>query len=188
VAGNGLNSPDVFLRPVAPVPGAPPGTGDNSGTFDKAYNHVNYHSEPLTVRLGLTASVNDFSKADVVGSYGTAFGSATYGDPDTPVFRANSRDPVVFRVGVGASDQLHSFTVGGHTFPLEPGMKGSQMMSARTITAGETIDAHLGLAGGRAGYSGDYLFQDARMPFAAAGMWGIFRVLPATEKDAPAPL
>ncbi|MFF7889747.1 hypothetical protein ACH40F_54125 [Streptomyces sp. NPDC020794] len=188
VAGNGLNSPDAFLRPVAPVPGAPPGTGNNSGTFDKAYNHVNYHSEPLTVRLGLTASVDDFSRANVIGSYGAAFGSATYGDPDTPVFRANSRDPVVFRVGVGASDQLHSFTVGGHTFPLEPGMKGSQMMSARTITAGETIDAHLGLAGGRAGYTGDYLFQDARMPFAAAGMWGIFRVLPPGDKDAPAPL
>lgn len=188
VAGNGLNSPDAFLRPVAPVPGAPPGTGGNGGTFDKAYNHVNYRSEPLTVRLGLTASVDDFSKAEIVGTYGGAFGSSVHGDPATPVFRADSGDPVVFRVGVGASDQLHSFTVGGHSFPLEPGMKGSQMMSARTITAGETIDAWLGRAGGRNGNPGDYLFQDARMPFAAAGMWGIFRVLPPRAKGGPAPL
>ncbi|MFF0289103.1 hypothetical protein [Streptomyces sp. NPDC005262] len=188
VAGNGLNSRDAFNRPTAPVPGAPPGTGGHPGTYDKGYNNVNYRSAPLTERLGLTANRDDFTQVTVKGSYGTAFGSAEYGDPDTPVFRANSRDPVVFRVGVGASDQLHSFTVGGHVFPLEPGMRGSQLMSARTITAGETIDAHLGAAGGRQGYAGDYLFQDARMPFTVAGMWGIFRVLPPGAKDAPAPL
>ncbi|MGQ4733140.1 hypothetical protein ACUN3E_36480 [Streptomyces sp. Ju416(a)] len=188
VAGNGLNSRDAFNRPTAPVPGAPPGTGGNPGTYDKGYSHFNYHSEPLTERLGLTANINDYTQVTLNGTYGTAFGSKIHGDPDTPVFRANSRDPVVFRVGVGASDQLHSLTIGGHSFPLEPGMKGSQTVSTRTVTAGETIDAQLGKAGGTAGHTGDYLFADARLPFAEAGMWGIFRVLPAGADDAPAPL
>ncbi|MFD5269962.1 hypothetical protein [Streptomyces sp. NPDC058335] len=188
VAGNGLNSVTAANRPVAPVPGAPPGTSGNSGSFDKGYNHFNYHGAPLTERLGLTAEVNDFTRATVVGSYGAAFSSTPYGEPETPVFRANTKDPVVFRVGVGASDQVHSFTVSGHAFPLEPGMAGSQMMSARTITAGETLDARLGPAGGRFGYTGDYVFADARQPFAAAGMWGILRILGPGAPGAPAPL
>lgn len=188
VAGNGVNPAEAFNRPVAPIPGAPPGTAGNTGSFDKGYSHFNYHSEPLTKRLGLTSYVNNFPSAPVIGSYGSAFSSDPYGDPATPVFRANSGDPVVFRVGVGASDQFHSFTVGGHVFPLEPGMEGSQKMSARTVTAGETVDAQLGAAGGRFRYTGDYLVSDARQPFAAAGMWGLLRVTPTGSPGAPAPL
>jgi hypothetical protein len=91
---------------------------------------------------------------------------------------------VVWRVAVGASDQLHSFTIGGHNFPLEPRMwngttdKRSQLMTARTIGAGDTIDVELTSAGGSGGFTGDYLYQDARSPWAEAGIWGIFRVLP----------
>lgn len=188
VAGNGLNSPIKFNWPQQPIPGAPPGTGTNPGSFDKGYNNLNYHSAPLTTRLGLTANPDDYTKATPTGPFALAFSSVQHGDPDTPVFRANSSDPVVFRVGVGASDQLHSFTVGGHSFPLEPGIDHSRMMAARTITAGETIDAKLGRAGGRSGYTGDFLFADARMPFAQAGMWGILRVLPDGSPDSPAVL
>ncbi|MEU7384793.1 MULTISPECIES: hypothetical protein [unclassified Streptomyces] len=182
VAGNGLNSPTVANQQVPPVPGAPPGTAGNQGSFDKGFSHVNYHSEPLTERLGLTAERNDFTKATVIGAYGIAFSSTPYGDPDTPVFTAHSKDPVVFRVGVGASDQFHSFTVSGHTFPLEPKMAGAQRVAARTITAGETVDARLGPAGGSLGGTGDYVFGDARTPFTTAGMWGLLRVLPRSAK------
>jgi FtsP/CotA-like multicopper oxidase with cupredoxin domain len=188
VAGDGLNSPFSFNVVRAPVPGAPPGTANNPGSYDKGYNDVNYHSEPLTQRLGLTANVDDYTKSTVIGSFGTAFSSTPYGEPGTPTFAANTRDPVVFRVGIGASDQLHSFTVGGHAFPLDPGLPGSEMMTARTITAGETLDAQIGLAGGRSGYNGDYLYMDARAPWARAGIWGIFRVLPPDAPDGPAPL
>jgi hypothetical protein len=189
VAGNGLNSPTAFNWPQMPIPGAPPGTASDPGSYDKAYNNLNYHSAPLPTRLGLTANVNDLTKSTVIGSYGIAFSSGLYGQPDTPTFRAYADDPVVFRVGVGASDQLHSFTVEGHTFPLDPGSRESPKLTARTITAGETLDAKLGRAGGTCGTNtGDYLFADARMPFAIAGMWGILRVLPSGGKNGPAPL
>ncbi|RZS36332.1 hypothetical protein EV193_10713 [Herbihabitans rhizosphaerae] len=176
VAGNGLNSPTAANRPVAPVPGAPPGTGGNTGSFDKGYNSVNYHTAPLTERLGLTAYRDDFTAAPVIGSYGTAFGSTPYGEPATPVFQAHSGDPVVFRVGIGASDQVHSFAVTGHTFPIEPRMPNSEMLTARSLTAGETLDAWMSRAGSGVANDGDYLFMDARMPFMSAGIWGIFRV------------
>ncbi|UWM50641.1 hypothetical protein N0X72_17480 [Streptomyces carpaticus] len=188
VAGNGLNSPDAFNWPLMPIPGGPPGTEGNPGSFDKGFSHINYHSAPLTERLGLTAFRDDYTEADVIGSYGIAFSSTPYGDPDTPVFRARAGDEVVLRVGVGASDQLHSFTVGGHAFPLEPGMAGSSVISTRTLTAGQTLDAHLGPAGGGFGYHGDYLYGDGRQPFAQAGMWGILRVLPAGSRGGPARL
>ncbi|MCK9931094.1 hypothetical protein MXD62_28785 [Frankia sp. Mgl5] len=187
VAGNGLNS-DPSNRPTAPVPGAPPGAENTPGSFDKGFNHLNYRSEPLTSRLGLTSFRDDQTGASVVGSYGIAFSSGQYGDPDTPVFRAHPRDPVVFRVGVGATDQLHSFTVSGHMFPQQPGVKGTRMLSARTLTAGETLDAWLGPAGGVFGHQGDYLYSDTRMPFAVAGMWGILRIVPRSEAGGPKPL
>ena len=187
VAGSGVNQPSS-PHPVAPVPGAPPGTADQYGTFNKGYNHVNYRTEPLTQRLGLTANINDYTTVDVVGTYGDPFSSRRHGDPDTPVFEAYSRDPVVFRVGVGASDQFHAFAIGGHTFPLDPGVQGAQQVAARTVGAGETLDAVIGSAGGSAGHAGDYLYSDAKQAFAEAGIWGIFRVRARGSEGGPAPL
>jgi manganese oxidase len=101
------------------------------------------------------------------------------------VFRAFAGDPVVFRLGIGASDQFHTFSVGGHVFPQEPNMwngttdQRSQLLSSRSFTAGETTEVELvGGAGGTTRATGDYLYGDMRQPWASAGMWGIFRVLP----------
>ena len=52
-------------------------------------------------------------------------------------------------------------------------------MAARTITAGETLDAWL--VGGRAAarlHAATTCTGMAGQPFAEAGMWGIFRVQP----------
>jgi hypothetical protein len=196
VAGSGINphrnaGGQAELRP-APVAGAPPGTRDSNGSFNKGFNHVNYHSAPLTDRIGLTAGPGHLGDGQpgwfdpgfaIANPYGTAFSSGVHGDPATPIFEARAGDPVVMRVGVGASDQLHSFTVSGHMFPLEPNMwngttdRRSQLMSARTITAGQKIDLELvGGAGGTPRHLGDYAFLDSRQPFAQSGIWGIVRV------------
>jgi manganese oxidase len=191
VAGNGINAPRGANRPNAPVPGAPPGTADDEGSHNKAYNHVSYRSEPLTARIGLTNAPGPNDNPNwwedtfqVDAPYATAFSSLVHGDPATPIFRAFPGDRVVFRLGIGASDQLHTFTVSGHVYPLEPGMwddasdHRSQLMTSRTVTAGQTIDAWLvGGAGGPQHYVGDYAYRDGRQPWVAAGMWGIFRVL-----------
>jgi hypothetical protein len=177
VAGNGINSPTGANIPAAPVSGAPPGTANNAGSFDKGFSNMNYRTEALTERLGLTANVANYTQATVIGGYGLAFSSNLFGDPDTPVFRAYKGDLVAFRVGVGASDQFHSFTISGHAFPLDWFMPNTQIMAARTIAAGETLDVlPVGGAGGPSGYTGDYLYGDARQPFQEAGLWGIFRV------------
>ncbi|HLT11375.1 MAG TPA: hypothetical protein VK028_11280, partial [Micromonosporaceae bacterium] len=190
VAGNGINAPRGVNRPAPPVPGAPPGTENNEGTLDKAYNHVSYRSEPLTARLGLTGAPGPNNTPNwfepgftPTAPYHFAFRSDPHGDPATPVLRAMVGDRTVIRLGVGASDQLHSFTVSGHVYPLEPRMwngttdQRSHLVSTRTITAGQTLDAWLvGGAGGPRQYAGDYAYRDARQPWAEAGIWGILRV------------
>jgi manganese oxidase len=167
VAGTGVNSTFAAGNPaIATAP---------------AYSHVSYQSEPITVRLGLTTSPPNPSP-----NFGTAFSSAVHGDPATPVFRAYAGDPVVYRLAIGASDQLHTFTVSGHEYPKEPNMwngttdKRSSLLTSRVVTAGETLDAELvGGAGGPQAQPGDYMYRDGRQPFAEAGIWGIFRVVPS---------
>jgi hypothetical protein len=190
VAGSGINparnaggQPPLRLAPIA---GAPPGTTDNNGSFDKGFTSVSYRSEPLTARIGLTngpGHLGDgqpgwFDPGFVVDApFHSALSSVVHGDPSTPIFLANSGDRVVFRVGVPTSDSLHSFVVSGHVYPLEPDMAGSQMMTSRTVTAGMTLDAWLvGGAGASSTNTGDYAYRDSRQPFTAAGLWGILRV------------
>jgi hypothetical protein len=163
VAGAGVNSQFTDLNP--PV-------------ANLGYSQINYASAPLTTRLGLSSNPPNPS-----ANFGTAFSSPRYGDPATPVFRTFTGDPVVFRVGIGATDQFHTFSVGGHVFPQEPNMwnggtdRRSQLLSAKSVASGETLDVEL--VGSNSGHRGDYLYGDARQPFTEAGMWGILRVLPA---------
>jgi hypothetical protein len=167
IAGAGVNSTFAAGNPaIATAP---------------AYSHVSYQSEPITVRLGLTTSPPNPSP-----DFGKAFSSAEHGDPATPTFRAYAGDPVVFRLAIGASDQLHTFTVSGHMYPKEPNMwngtwdRRSALLTSRVVTAGETLDAELvGGAGGPQAEPGDYMYRDGRQPFAEAGIWGIFRVVPS---------
>jgi hypothetical protein len=205
VAGSGINAArdagggQTTLR-LAPIAGAPPGTTNTHGSYNKGFNHVSYRTEPLTERVGLTnapgfvdlngdgvADTNDPCWCDTgfatAAPPATALSSAVHGDPATPTFEAHTGDPVVFRLGVAASDQLHTFTVSGHMYPLEPGMwngttdRRSQLMTSRTVTAGQTLDAWLvGGAGGPQGFAGDYAYREGRQPWTAAGMWGILRV------------
>jgi FtsP/CotA-like multicopper oxidase with cupredoxin domain len=168
VAGTGVNSVFTGNDPVA----------------TRAFNNISYGSAPLTTRLGLTSSPPNPS-----ANYGGAFSSIRHGDPATPVFVAKSGDPVVFRIGIGASDQFSTFSVGGHSFPQEPYLwngttdKRSQLLQARSLTAGETMEAEL--VGSSQRYTGDYLYGDTRQPFTEAGMWGLLRVLPTSSTAVP---
>lgn len=169
IAGTGVNSPFPLFNGTAPAT-AP------------VFNTVNYSSAPITTRLGLTTSPPNPDPA-----WEFAFSSRQFGDPATPIFRAFAGDPVVFRLGVGATDQFHVFGVGGHVFPQEPNMwnggsdQRSQLLSSRSFTAGETAEVELvGGAGGTTRATGDYLYGDLRQPFTEAGIWGIFRVLPTS--------
>jgi FtsP/CotA-like multicopper oxidase with cupredoxin domain len=100
-------------------------------------------------------------------------------DPTTPLFEAYAGDPVRWRVANAAGDNIISFNVAGHEFPLDHGLTGSQIIEARTLVAGETFDAYLvNGAGGATGATGDFEYNMGRAPLIKSGDWGIFRVLP----------
>jgi hypothetical protein len=100
-------------------------------------------------------------------------------DPTTPVFEAYAGDPVRWRIADAAGDNVISFNVAGHEFPLDHGLPGSQVIEARTLAPGETFDAYLvNGAGGATGATGDFEYNMGRDPLIKSGDWGIFRVLP----------
>jgi len=107
------------------------------------------------------------------------FRSDVHGDPATPVMEAFVGDAVKLHILLPFSEQNQVFSLEGHQWPLEPGMPGSDLMSSIQIGALETITIvpEYG-AGGRAGFTGDYLYGDHREPHREAGLWGIFRVHP----------
>ncbi len=176
-----LGTTDQHLaRSIVPYQDVVAGAGVNS-TFtagnvpiaDKGWSNINYTTEPLTVRLGLTTSPPNPSP-----NYSTAFSSAVHGDPSTPILRSYAGDPVVMRVGIGASDQLHLFNVGGHVFPKEPLMwngttdRRSSLLTARVVTAGETLDAIMvGASSPPQGQAGDFKYGDTRQQ--PDGRWDV---------------
>jgi hypothetical protein len=102
-------------------------------------------------------------------------------DPPTPLFEAFPGDPVRWRFVNAAGDDPVSFQISGHSFPLDHGLPGSQIIEARAVLAGETFDAYLvNGAGGATEATGDYEYNVGRDPMIKSGDWGIFRVLPAT--------
>jgi hypothetical protein len=57
-------------------------------------------------------------------------------DPTTPTFQAIAGDPVRWRSSTPPGDDPISFQVEGHSFPLDHGLTGSQLIEARTLVPG----------------------------------------------------
>jgi hypothetical protein len=104
------------------------------------------------------------------------FDSRAFGDPRT-LAQAFPGDRFRFHVAQAWGEQPHVFSVDGHRWPLEPFMPGAEQVSAKSLVPGEAFTADLtGGAGAGQGNVGDHLFQDHRMPFQEAGLWGLLRV------------
>ncbi|MCI0794185.1 MAG: multicopper oxidase domain-containing protein, partial [Chloroflexi bacterium] len=115
---------------------------------------LNYRLEPLGERL-----TQDKNPSRV-------FDSRVHGDPATPIIEAMAGDRVAIHVLVPSSEQAHVFTLEGHQWPVEPGRKGSDLVSSLQVGALEavTLVPEWG-AGGREGLPGDYLYGDHREPY-----------------------
>jgi hypothetical protein len=150
--------------------------------LDSDHSYTDYNEQSLTNEEGTNLdSINLWqAKSDAV--IGTTNGSATPQDPSTPVFTAMAGDPVIWRFADASGDDRVAFQVAGHSFPLDHGLTGSQMIEARTVLPGETFDAYLvGGAGGATEATGDYEYNVGRGPMIKSGDWGIFRVVPQTS-------
>ena len=125
---------------------------------------VNYRYEPLDRRLRRNPDTS------------AVFRSVVHGDPSTPVLQAFAGDAVRIHVLVPVSEQAHVFTIEGHTWPFEPGLDGTNIVSSMLIGGLQTLDIRIASAGGEARLPGQYLYGDHREPYREAGMWGLFKV------------
>ena len=76
------------------------------------------------------------------------FDSRVHDDPRS-VIEAHRGDPVTFRVAAPWGEQVHVFSIGGHRWPLEPDMDGSEQVFSRLLSPGYSFDAPLtGRTGG----------------------------------------
>jgi FtsP/CotA-like multicopper oxidase with cupredoxin domain len=140
--------------------------------LDSDHSYLDYNEESLTQREGGNLDAIPLSQAKSDSVAGGA-------DPATPVFKAIAGDPVRWRFLDAAGDDTVSFQVAGHSFPLDHGITGSQMIEARSLLPGETFDAYLvNGAGGATHATGDYEYNVGRDPIIKSGDWGIFRVVP----------
>jgi len=103
-------------------------------------------------------------------------------DPITPIIQAHAGDPVRIHVFGAFSEQNQIFSIEGHEWPFKPNMVGADMLSSLQFGGSEYLDVYLKEgAGGPFALVGDYVWQNHRMPFAAAGQWGYLRVLPTGD-------
>jgi manganese oxidase len=133
---------------------------------------LNYRAAPLSARRtghDLPASV---------------YGRDPHGDPGTPLMEAYAGDPVAIHVLEPWSEQEQVFSVEGHRWPLEPGRKGTNLLSSQRVGASDAVALRLdGGAGSAARLPGDYVYGDHRGPYTEAGLWGLFRVHPACPSE-----
>ena len=115
--------------------------------------------------------------------------AAVGGDPETPVFLADSGDEIRFRLlKPGGHNRNQVFTLHGHLWPRHPYSADSSSIdrdNPYTFWHGEQQGHgptnHVNVvplhgAGGALGQAGDYLFRDMTPVHVDNGEWGILRV------------
>ena len=134
---------------------------------------LNYRAEPLAPRLAANDDTSALLRSDI------------HGDPATPILAALAGDPIRIHVLAPHGEQAHVFVLDGHRWQQEPGLAGTNLLSAATIGPLEAITiAPIGGAGGEEQLPGDYFYGDQRAPYREAGLWGLLRVYPAGD-DSP---
>jgi len=111
---------------------------------------------------------------------GTMFTPCVAGqsDPETPTILAHAGDPVRIHVFGAFNEQNQMFSLEGHQWPLDVNMAGADLLSSEEFGSSENLDVFLRTAGGPTQLPGIYLWQNHRLPYAAAGQWGYLKVLP----------
>jgi hypothetical protein len=134
---------------------------------------INYRSEPYKYREETGCSL------------GKIFQPCTADkpeDPVTPMIEAHAGDPVRIHVLGANNEQNGMFSVEKHEWPIEPFMRGADMISVVEFSGSEVLDAFLPSAGGPYRMAGDYVYSNQRLPYSQSGQWGYLRVLPAGDQ------
>jgi hypothetical protein len=134
---------------------------------------VNYRAEPYKFREEKGCTLGKVFQPCVVDKPE---------DPATPLIEAHAGDPVRIHVFGASNEQNGMFSVERHEWPIEPFMRGADMISVVEFAGSETLDAFLPSAGGPFRLPGDYVWSNQRLPYSQSGQWGYLRVLPTGDQ------
>ncbi|MFC4990307.1 multicopper oxidase domain-containing protein [Saliphagus infecundisoli] len=140
---------------------------------DQGFQGINYRSEPFRHRFA-----NDDRQHKV-------YSSKVHGDPNTPVFRAYTDDPITMRVSQPA-DRANGITFhcAGHQWRRNNVPEAPLVGTQDDISTGTARDLVLAdNAGGAVNDAGDYVYQERKTKFyLEGGLWGLMRVRDASEE------
>ncbi len=134
---------------------------------------VNYRSEPYKYREEAGCSLGRIFQPCTVDKPE---------DPATPIIEAHAGDPVRIHIIGASNEQNGMFSVEKHEWPIEPYMRGADMISVVEFSGSEVLDVFIPSAGGPYRLAGDYVYSNQRLPYSQSGQWGYFRVLPAGDQ------
>ena len=124
----------MWKKDAAGTPGAgpavePPDTVGDYGA-DQGGVAINYRNAPFQIRTKGGAAG---PKADPAYT----FSSVVHGDPDTPIFQAYEKDPVIVRNVAGSHEEAHTFNLHGHRWLNEPDNPTSALNDTQSMTLAE---------------------------------------------------
>ncbi len=134
---------------------------------------VNYRAEPYKFREETGCTLGKVFQPCVVDKPE---------DPATPIIEAHAGDPVRIHVFGASNEQNGMFSVERHEWPIEPFMRGADMISVVEFSGSEALDAFIPTAGGVFRLPGDYVWSNQRLPYSQSGQWGYLRVFPAGDQ------
>ncbi len=135
---------------------------DAEDTGEKGYN---YRSERFSNRIKRDNCIHKI------------FSSRVHGDPATPIFRACTKERVIFRTVMPADKPRNvGFAIHGHMWKEQPKDTLSRAIPLQgSISIGNKFDMELENG---ASSPGDYLYRSGSLKWdVESGMWGIFRVM-----------
>ncbi len=194
-----LDRANAIAPPAGPIP-APQGDQGGMG--------INYRNAPLQTRqfTGTPPTppadpTQPISPAALEAAGWVdpayAYSSRIWGDPETPLLRANRGDNVRFRLIQGSHEEMHNFSIHGTRWKGDDRDPASPYINARPIGVSEAfnieavgVDCGLGTSGpcfrdelGSGPRVADFLYGGTGVEDHWSGVWGVMRVFDQTTDN-----
>lgn len=165
--GNPQNAADTFNPPAAP---------ETYASNDPGVMGINYRNAPFVLRDTVNGKRTDPAHV---------FSSTLHGDPQTPVLKAYSGDPVRIRLIAGAQEEQHTFALHGMRWRDEPDNPKSAVVGSKSLGVSEAFNFELPEmdCAINTDCRGDYLYTSSGTDDAYLGMWGLMRVFGKGDKQ-----
>jgi hypothetical protein len=168
--------------------------GDEDDPEDTGQKGINYRTEPIWKRMQYNPET-PFTETRKKVFTNSLSNTQVNANPETPIFTATAGQAIRFRLlQPGGHPRSNTFMLHGHIWEEQPYTNASTKIGTNPLSEwkgsqyGVGPGSHFDIllkngAGGKFGVPGDYLYRSFHSFGFDGGLWGIFRVLPASTYD-----